>query len=244
MENYKLGKIKFKMPSSWQDVSFKTGVEILKSGDSDIKLLSRLSGISYDELINATDFEELFYFINSFTWVGTLPLKESPEMPKSVKFGDRLIIFPHVVYNDTFDLGNASVGMVKDMEAVLTNKTREVLNGEERDLTNIELIEILPFVVAIYLQKVMDRNYDYEKAMRLVDDVSEKMSFKEVLNIGYFFLQKLIALNNGQKINATKGSLILKRLKRAWWNLGQRLVSMGPSIRSLNVTQAKAKNKS
>jgi hypothetical protein len=244
MENYKLGKIRFKMPSSWQDVSFKAGLDILKSGDSDIKLLSRLSGVSVDDLSNATDFEELFYFINSFTWLGTLPLKESPEMPRSVKMGGRLIIFPHVVYNDKFDLGNASVGMVKDMEAVLTNKTREILNGEERELTNIELIEILPFIVAIYLQKVIDRNYDYEKAMRLVDEVSNQMSFKEVLNIGYFFLQRLIVLNNGQKTKRTKASLILKRLKRAWWNLGQRLASMAPSIRSLSATQDKVKSKS
>ena len=232
MENYKLGKHRFKMPSSWQEISFNLGFKLITEELNEIQIFSQLSGLTEKEIKDSTDFENLYHFINAFTFLKELPGNlERPEMPKTCKLGGRLIIFPYVLYADTFDLGKCSVGQVKDMEQVITSMTKEFIGEEERELSNDEVIQIMPYVVSIYVQMLLDHEYDYAKAMKLVDEVKDKMSFKEVLNIGSFFLQRLIELNSGQAVRLRNRSLILRKLKRGWQRLIQRLASMLPSIR-------------
>lgn len=213
------------MPSSWQDVNFKTAIKILSSKLSEIQVMSLLSGVPEDELKESTDLETIYNFIGAFTFLTRLPANvENPEMPNSVKFGDRVVIFPHVLYADKFDLGKCSVGQIKDMEMVIAQKTKEITNGK-RSLTELELMTIMPFVVSIYFQALIDHKYDYDKAMKLVPEIEEKLSFKEVINMGYFFFRRLIVLNNGLSKGHPRQSLMIRKLKRVFWNLTQRLAS-------------------
>jgi hypothetical protein len=225
MEKYKLGNHRFTMPSSWQDINFRTGMKILSEKLSELQLMALLSGIPEKELEESTDLETIYHFIGAFTYLTRLPANvENPEMPNSVKFGDRLVIFPFVLYADKFDLGKCSVGQVKDMEMIISQKTKEITDGT-RDLTELELLTIMPYVVAIYFQSLLDQKYDYDKAMKLVPEIEEKLSFKELINIGYFFFRRLIALNNGLSKGHRKQSSMIKKLKRGFWSLTQRLAS-------------------
>jgi len=147
----------------------------------------------------------------------------------SVMIGDDRIIFPFVFEMDNYDLGKAEVGQVEDMQEVIRMKSQEILQGEERDLTEIELIGITPYVVAIYIQKFMPYSkgeYSGSKAIKLVDRVKQEMSFKDVVSLGYFFFIRLTSYKNGLKKGLPIFHSLKRKFLRVWSNLIRRLEYM------------------
>ena len=67
--------------------------------------------------------------------------------------------------------------------------------------------------------------YDYEKAVKLSETIESYLSFKEVLNIGYFFLRKLVDLENGKKTDLQNHLSIVRKLRRGSMNFIHRLGS-------------------
>jgi len=227
MEQYKIGKTPIEMPTGWHDVNYNKAIKILTEDLNEIQTLALLTGRSEKEIRTATDTETIFYFMNAFLFVKGLPQKIN-EFPRSVKLGADRLIFPFVSYADEFDLGKADVGQVEDMLLMITKMNKEFIGDEERILTELELIQITPFLVAIYLQKILDGKYNGEKALKLVDRVKEELSFKEVVSIGTFFLSRLPSFNNGHPNLWRKYNSKVKKLKRGFLNLIQRLVSLLP----------------
>ena len=229
MEKYKLGKTKIAMPSGWHEVPFKTGVELLENPEATpAEIMVLLSGVDIKTIRKATDKETLFYFVSAFEFIKTMPRNiENPQIPRSMKFrGDRLV-FPYVMHGDLFDLGKTEVGQIEDMVATIKTMSKEFIgevepDEESRAITENEQLKMVPFIVAIYLQKLINKEYDYDAAMRLVKDV-EQASFKDVANIGYFFFLRLIALTSGSMNGQLKPNSIQRKLKRGFWTLIKRL---------------------
>ena len=227
MEKFKIGKNKLRvsLPSGWHEVPFDKGVTILEGEMSEVEIMSLLSGVDKKELEESTDFETIFYLMNAYTFLKTLPDLTTPQIPRSVKFNNDIVIFPHVIYSDKFDLGKISVGQIKDMEMVITNMLYQIGEDgiEKKEVTNFETIRICPYLVAIFLQKVIDKKYDYDKAMKMVDEVSRQLSFKEVIHMGYFFLQRLSVLRLGSRKGSLKLGSMKRRFRRALMSLMQRM---------------------
>ncbi len=224
MESYKLGKTPIKMPSGWHEINYNNAIQILEDDLNEIQTLALLSNKTEEEIRESTDIETIYYFINAFLFIKNLPQKID-EFPRSVKMGDERIIFPFISYADQFDLGKADVGQVEDMILIITKMSREFTDDEERELTEMELIKITPYLVAIYIQKIIGTKYNGERAMELVERIKKELSFKEVVSTGYFFLNRLPSFRTGQLNALQKYHSIPKKLKRGFLNLMQALVS-------------------
>lgn len=215
MESCRLGSIKVALPSSWGEVPFWKGQVIMEGGMNEIEIMALLSGIDHDIIKKSTDFESIYYLTHTMTFLSELPEGvKAPRMPRSFTIDENKRPFPYVINDDEFDLGKSSVGQIKDMEMIISNMSKTFIGEEERDLYEIETIKMCPFIVAIYIQKIIDREYDYDKATKLVDKVSLQMSFSDVVNIGYFFFWKLIALKRGYVNGHRKLNSPRRKLKR------------------------------
>ncbi|MDA1120855.1 MAG: hypothetical protein O2887_10275 [Bacteroidetes bacterium] len=211
--------MKFKsLPQGWHDISYSKGLKALEA-DNEVERLSVLSGVSCEELRASTDIDSIFYFTHAFTFLNSLP---EGAFPNSVKFGSERIVFPFVNYSDEFDLGHCSVGQVEDMQGVLVRMNKEFIGEEERVLTEGELLQICPHVVAIYLQGIIEE-YDGKKADMLVKRVKDEISFKDCVSMGYFFFKRLSGLMSGQRSRLQKRHSSLRRLRLAFSGLMQRL---------------------
>lgn len=228
MESYKLGKTKIQIPSGWHEVNFNKAMEILEGELNEVQTIALLTDKSEKEIRQSTDMATIYYFINTFLYLHQLPLKLN-EFPRSIKLGYDRIVFPFVNYGDEFDLGQADVGQVEDMIMIMTKMNKEFIDDSERtELTELELAKITPYLVAIYIQKMLDTEYDGAKALELVDRVKEELSFKECLSMGYFFFIRLQSYKNGSPSVWKSYHSRVKRLKRALSGLMQRMVSMLP----------------
>lgn len=233
MEKFKLGKSKKEvmMPSGWHEIPFYQGVKISEDNLNEVETLALLSNCDVEDIRSATDPESIFYLLSAFRFLREMPLGlDKPQIPNSIKFNGHHIIFPHVIYQDIFDLGKASVGQIKDMEMVMVNMGTEFRKDEEeenqdRAFTELETIKMCPSLCAIYIQKLIDKEYDYDTAMKLSSEIEQHLSFKEVLNIGYFFLKRLADLNDGQTKSYRKSPSIIKRFKQVLTNLIRRMAS-------------------
>jgi len=182
------------MPTGWHEIPFNIGLDIFDNEYDEITILSKLSGKSYDEIRNCTDIDTIYYFANAFNFLSELPT-QIHDFPTTIKIGDERVIMPFIP--DKFDLGEASFAQVEDMKAIIKKMSSEFLNGLERDLTNLELIKITPYLVSIFLYKITHGEYDANKALRFRSHLEANMSFKDIVCIGYFFLQRLSGLMNG-----------------------------------------------
>lgn len=235
MEVYKIGKEKIQMPSGWHEVPFWKGQVIFEKPVGELECLSLISGKSIDQINNMLSSVDVFYFLTSFTFIQELPeVLKTPQMPRSVKINGDYVIFPFVIHNDPFDLGQCSVGQIKDMEMIISNHLESIKqeqgiteeNQDELSVKEIDTIKMCPYLCAIYIQKIIDKEYDYSRAMKLVDVVSKQLSFKEVTSMGYFFFKRLIDWRNGSLTNFQKRRPIRTKFRRAYWKFIRFLVSI------------------
>jgi len=212
MEVYKIGKTKVNLPTGWHDISFEKGIDILSNEYNEVKTLSILSGESEDKIRDSTDIDTIYYFANAFTFLNKLP-DTMGEFPLSIKLGDERILMPYIV--DKFDLAETSFGQVGDMELMIkkmckTSPEGEKVTKEELIQMGIEQMNTAPYLVAIYLYKIVHYKYDGKEAMKFVERIKKEMSFKDVVSMGYFFLQRLPAFRSG----SNQSLLTLLSMKR------------------------------
>jgi len=218
MEGYKLGKTSIKVPSGWHEISYNKAMELLEGEYNAVETLAILSNKTPEEIRKSTDIETIFYFTNTFLYLKQLP---GTDYPRSIQMGVDLIKFPAPI-----DLGNAEVGQVEDMQAIIMNMNKEFIGDETRELTEIELIKIMPYIAAVYIQKLLEGEYDGNRAQALVPRIKEEVSFKAITGMGYFFLSRLTDLMNGPESEWQKAHLTRKRWKRVFRNSMKRLAYM------------------
>jgi hypothetical protein len=217
---------KFDMPDGWHDVSFKNGIRIIKENMNEMQIFSMFSNIPLKEIRELNSSNDIYYYLQGFPFLRTLPVSDNPQIPRSVKYKGERYSFPHVLLNDEYDFGNTSVGQIEDMKAIIAKMNKEFIKDEDRVLTNLEVFEIYSYVVAIYLQPIIEKNYSYARAMRMVEFIENELSFKEVMNMGAFFLTKLTHSINGYQKALRLPNWITKRLRRVQRSLVKHLDSM------------------
>ncbi len=228
MTVYNINGTKTPMPDGWHDVKFKDGIKILEEDLSSIDVFSLFSGISKDEIRGVKNQDTIFYFMQGFPFLSSLP--DVADIPMSVKVDKEYIHLPFADNLDKFDLGEASVGQIEDMKATIRKLYNEWVQedeeGERRATTPLEDIKMKSYITAIYLQPFVDGEYDYSKAMVLKDKLEDKLSFKDIHAIGNFFLLRLTGLMNGQPVKLVRRLWITKKLRQVFRSLIKTLGSM------------------
>ena len=170
---FKIGDKKFSLPSGWGQVPYWKAEKLIRDNPSPVAALALLADVDVKDLRKSKDVHFLF---DTLTFINKLP---EDGFPASVVYEHERYPLPWVNLSDEFDLGECEVGQVEDMQLIISQKVKEFMGEEERSLTDLEAIEIIPYIVAIYIQKVVDGSYDGKKSQKIVDKVKE-MSFADV----------------------------------------------------------------
>ena len=228
MTRYKINGKKVNLPDGWHDVKFKHGVKILETEMNNIDIFSLFSGISKDEIRSVKNQESVYYFMQGFPFLNSLP--DVADIPMSVKIDGLFYHLPFTDNLDKYDLGNASVGQIEDMKACIKNlyydMVEEDAEGQRRATTALEDIKMKSYITAIYLQPFISGEYDYSEAMELREKLEDQLSFKDIHAIGNFFLLRLTGLTSGLQIGLLHRLWITKKLRQVFRRLIKTLDSM------------------
>lgn len=94
-------------------------------------------------------------------------------------------------YNIQFE----TLGQFEDMRKII-----EGIKGETSTERAKNISEAYPSMVAIYLQKIRDGEYSYNKSQEMIPEI-RLMPAREVVTLGSFFLVKLLSLSTGSPSN-------------------------------------------
>lgn len=172
---FKLNNKKVNIPSTWFDLTFEQYIKIMenKGGVSDI--LSIFTGIEPDVIRNA-DIIGLDLVIASLSFLHEVP-KFDTYTPQVGKY--KLPCNSKGQFNIQYE----SLAQFEDMRSVMVKVPPNNV---------IALTKSYADYLSIYLQKVRDGKYDYDKAREMVTAEIYKMPAHEVIIAGSFFLIKLL----------------------------------------------------
>ncbi len=216
------------MPDGWHDVKYNDAINIIENNLDAVSIFSLFSGLDKKTVRNLNKRKDISYFLQGFPFLNKIPLQETPQIPRSLIYKGSRYYFPHVFLDDEYDFGESEVGQIEDMKAIIVNQTKEFTGDEDRLLTNLELMKLFPPVVAIYIQPIIEQEYNYKRAMKLADEIQKELSFKEIIFMGNFFLLKLGTSTSGLKTGLRPLNWIKKKSKLAFRTLIRTLDSMQP----------------
>ena len=228
MEHYKINGKSISMPTGWHDVKYSDACNIIDNNLNPVQIFSLFSGIDEQEVERLNREDDIYYFLKGFPFLEKMPIEDKPAIPRSINYKGERVIFPHVIFNDPYDFGNTTVGQIEDMKAVISKKVKDIVGDEERDINNMELLTVYPYVAAIYIQPIIENEYNYNRAMKMAKELRDEMSFKEVVYMGNFFLMKLGSLVSGSKRGLLQRLWTVKKLRRGYRRLTNYLDSMQP----------------
>lgn len=171
----------YKIPASWHEVTFAQYCEILNINDDLLKLLGCFTGVPLKDLQKA-EVKGLESVIECLTY-----LSDTPEFDGySEKLGPYTLPVNH---KGQFDIRFESLAQFEDMRKIM----KSIPSGKFE-----ALVEAYPKFCAIYAQKIRDGEYDYNKAMDMLEEV-KGYPLPDVMICGGFFFLKLVSLSNGTK---------------------------------------------
>jgi hypothetical protein len=191
MINFKLNGKKIQVASSWDDLTYGQYLQIIKINDDLLKLVSICSGTDYD-ILKKSNIYGLEAVIEAMSFV-----KSPPVFPESITdIGGYSI-------PKNFNIQFESLAQFEDMRSIMMAK------GEDKNKVH----EDFGMYVSLYLQKIRDKEYDFEKAKAMREEVLNMPALK-VLALGGFFLLKLVSLSNGIKANSQATNQNQKKSKQ------------------------------
>lgn len=194
MIKFKLNGKSINVASSWDDLTFDQFLQILDSKDDLLQLVSICSGLDYETLKKSV-IVGLDSVIQAMQFIRTKA--NYPDTTK--KLGKyKLPLDPKGEFNPQYK----RLDQFEDMRKAMIASDKGVKSVTEAYAT----------YCAIYLQELRDGNYDYQKAMAMVDEVKQ-MPAKEVIPAGSFFLIKLLNLSIGIKKTSPNTTQSRKKLK-------------------------------
>jgi hypothetical protein len=174
MIQFKLNSKKVEIPSTWYDLTMKQYLSILNGEIKDTTdMIALFTGIDSAAIKKATIIG-LDKVIASLGFLNTVPVFEG--------ICEKVGAYKLPIEKGKFNIQFESLAQFEDMRAII--KTC----ADIKSITNA-----YPKIVAIYLQKIRDGEYDYTKAQQMADEVLT-MPVKEVVTVGAFFYVKLMSL--------------------------------------------------
>lgn len=176
---FKLNDKPLQIPSAWHETNFFQYVSVMEGVSDTGKVISLFTGIDH-ETIKKANFTGLELVITALSFLRTVP-----EIPATVSQVGKYKL--PLDSNGEFNIQMESLAQFEDLRAII----KKLPNNDV-----IALTKSYSYIVAIYLQKIRDGEYDPDKAKSMVAEV-EQMPALEVVSAGSFFLIKLLNLLNG-----------------------------------------------
>mgnify|MGYP003428561396 CR=1 FL=1 len=179
MINFKLNGKTYSIPQKWEEVTFKQYLDIFELKDDTIQLVSIFTGLEYDYLKNAVIIG-LDDILTALSFIYKMP-----EFPGSVSECG-----PFKIHNNSkggFNIQHESLGQFEDMRAVMNKLPEKDIKAHTAAYAEY---------VAIYLQKIKDKEYSHLKAQQMVEEIYTYPAF-QVITLGSFFFLKLKSFLNG-----------------------------------------------
>lgn len=213
-------KLSFKVPESWEDVSFKDFLTFYDHQDDVGFMISTVTGLPTD-FINNKDYAEFAgKLVETFASLGAIPDMDTD--PKA------LWVYKDTRTNLTLSEFKWTVSFNQQIDAVYYANTiqKKDEDGKVIQPTDKEVLEIFPNLCAIFMQPYFTGNdYDKKEADNIVK-YFENYSFVEVVRLGRFFLHKLMRLKNSSIGSYLKENTKIQNWKRVIRYLGKPLVSI------------------
>ena len=208
MLQFKLNNNPLSIMTAWSETSFKEYVALMIGVDT-TTAISILTGVPKETLNKSTitGLEDVIQALSFLRTVPVIPAVVTQVGPYKLPLNSK----------GEFNIQMESLAQFEDLRQVIKK-----LPGNDV----VVLTKSYPEIVAIYLQKLRDGEYDPDKAKSMVSDV-EDMPALEVISAGSFFLTKLLALLTGTTPISHNTSQNQKKKKQAL------PTSKKPSVRSL-----------
>lgn len=197
---FKLNGKPLKIASSWLDPTFVQYVQFLKSKGSTAEAISIFTGVDI-EVIKKADFTGLDTVLEALSFL-KVPYVFEKATPTVGKY--KLPLNSKGEFNIQFE----SLGQFEDMRSTMI---------KTKDHDAVALVESYAKFVAIYVQKIRDKEYSFDKAMAMVPEVYT-MPAHEVITTGGFFFAKLLTLLTGKQKTSRKASTPRKKFKQVTRN--------------------------
>lgn len=178
MISFKINGQSKDIPIAWDELTFAQYFEMLTWDGDRIKLVSIFTGIEYDKLRTAI-VSGLDRLLLAITFVNT-----KPEIPDYVDKCGPYKLPPTV--KGRYNVQYESLAQFEDARSRLKK-----LDGTIHTLT-----KVYAQIVAIYLQKIRDGEYEPLKVPSMEEEI-QGMNAYEVLSLGAFFFVRLMSLSSG-----------------------------------------------
>lgn len=171
MITFKINGTRFKIPTCWQDVTYKNYIALLDCKNL-IDYIALFTGIERDILLKA-ELRNVEVIAQSLSFVTVQPKFEA---------GPTKLVGPYVL---PVDVTVESLGQFEDLRGLLAKAPTNIETVE-----NVRLLYDLQLeACAIYCQKLIDGSYDYTKVASVKEQLKD-YSCIEVIQTGAFFLFK------------------------------------------------------
>lgn len=201
---FKLNNKPLQIPSAWHETNFYQYVSVMDGVNDTAKRISLFTGVDY-ETVKKANFTGLELVITALSFLRTVP-----EIPATVSQVGKYKL--PLDSKGEFNVQMESLAQFEDLRAII----KKLPNNDV-----VALTKSYSSIVAIYLQKIRDGEYDPDKAKSMVAEV-EQMPALEVVSAGSFFLIKLLNLLNGTAATSPNISQIQKRKQRGSVNSKKR----------------------
>jgi len=191
---FKINKEKFKLPTSWSDVTYQQYVALLTLPDSLLHQINLFTKIGLDilftaELRNLESISQALSFLNI--------------APKVVEDKPTRMVGAYTLPKDcTIE----SLAQFEDLRGLLNKRPPDLSTVDNR----VQFAELCLEACAIYIQKLKDGKYDSLRVPQVKDDLREE-SCIEVIQSGGFFLAKPLHTSMNMRLRYQK---VMQRLKR------------------------------
>lgn len=194
---FKLGKEKFSIPNSWDEVSTDLFFRLAKCDKSDyIALLSVLSGIEYKKISQAreTDLDEIL--APHLAWTNEQIDWEGMKSPTHINVRLKTLKVPTNLELESFG-----------QKIVLEDKLRECITGSKGE---VNLAELIPYAFSVYFcSKYYEKDFSkvlVNQFLRLTMD----MPIMTVYPIGSFFLKRYVGYGNLMRSDLKPKGILMK----------------------------------
>jgi hypothetical protein len=168
---FKLGKIKFNLPQSYDELSFDQFIALRKSTGNIIEVLSILSGVDEATWKGMTDLDLDVKLLPAIDFLSKKIDFSGYLLPDKIKIGEEFYPIP--------DIRQKTFGQ----KLALQRKISEVQNNEGDEF------DIMTYAVALYFQPAMDNSsFDETKVEELLPIIGKCKAY-EVIPVATFFLR-------------------------------------------------------
>lgn len=197
MVPFKINGKKYNIPSQWEDLTFKQYIGVITNTEKLAGLINLFTGID----AKAAKYEGLEELLLCLSF-----LQKTPKFEGVItKIGPYDLPINH---KKQFNIQFESLGQFEDLRSVMLKQ-----NGESEV---ISLLQAQAKYVAIYLQKIRDGEYNYEKAMVMAETDIQDLPAHQVITLGSFFLVKLLSLLTGTQSSYQNITQSQKKKKPGW----------------------------